>query len=238
MSMPKMLDEYEVMARYVPAIATAVPIIMLASIVKTSVWCALFRDLNWFLAVENVSISLIAVLFLMHIQRSVGKYCVEGPLFGDELGFPTTTMLLLADSSLSMALKDKARKRIEKDLGITLLDESQEATKPDEARRTIRDAVRLMRGQVGKGIMTHKYNIQYGFMRNLVAGTFWAVPTGFLCSWLLKQQGQSAGAIVALSITIVFVVLLLVHRPLLRRAAMSYATVLISEFVSQKGDAQ
>jgi hypothetical protein len=238
MKFPKFIDEYEILARYVPTIVTAVPIIILTGMVKKSVWLSLFRDIQWFLVVENISISLIAVLFLMQIQRAVAKYCVEQPLFGNELGFQTTTILLFADTSLSMAMKVRVRKRIKQELGIKLLDSTEETANCDEARRTIRDAIRLVRKRVGKGTMTHRYNMQYGFMRNLVAGTFWGLPTALLCSWLLKQQGEFTGAIVAGVIALVFGILLVVHRPLLRRAAHNYATVLISEFVDQKGDVQ
>ena len=54
------------------------------------------------------------------------------------------------------------------------MDDMEESKDIPEAQRLNREAVGFIRSYVGKGRMTHQYNIRYGFMRNLMGGAVWA----------------------------------------------------------------
>lgn len=84
---------------------------------------------------------------------------------------PTTTFLLHSDETLSKVYKQKIRARIKEMFAIRLLSATEETADELEARRTIVDAVGYIRNKVKDGYMLLKYNIFYGFWRNLVGGS-------------------------------------------------------------------
>lgn len=229
----KLLDVYEIRARYIPAIVAALPAFILSAFIKREVWISLFSNAKSFLVVENISLSLIAVLFLIHIQRGIAKHVFETLIFKSGKEFPTTTMLLLSDTYLSSEMKTKIRKKIETTFGIHLLTLEKEQENPEEARKTIRDAVNLIRKQVKNGDKTLQYNIHYGFSRNLIAGSLFALPLSTLNACLFGMQNK-AGFYISVTLAVFFLAVLIFNKTILTHFANAYAECLLSEFVFNK----
>jgi len=232
MKIPVSFDEYEIKSRYIPAIVSAIPLIMLTSTQKETVWLPLFRTASWFLVFENISLTVIAVVLLMSIQRGIAKYCFENSIFNNGIDFPTTTMLLIRNDILSKEFKRKVRDKIENDLGICLLNSKEEEENLLEAKRTIKDAVSLIRKRVQKGILTYNHNIQYGFIRNLIAGGVWALPISMFNSWIFYRSSSVVGLLVSVALALFFLTMLLFHKKILISFANNYAEVLFSEYLS------
>lgn len=229
----KLLDVYEIRARYIPAIIAALPAIILSAFIKRDVWISLFSNAKCFLVVENISLSLIAVLFLIHVQRGIAKHVFENLIFKSGKEFPTTTMLLLSDTYLSAEMKTKIRKKIETTFGIHLLTLEKEQENLEEAKKTIRDAVNLIRKQVKNGDKTLQYNIHYGFSRNLIAGSLFALPLSALNAFLFGMQNK-AGFYISTALAVFFLATLIFNRIILTHFANAYAECLLSEFVFNK----
>jgi hypothetical protein len=229
----KLLDVYEIRARYIPAIIAALPAIILSAFIKRDVWISLFSNVKCFLVVENISLSLIAVLFLIHVQRGIAKHVFENLIFRSGKDFPTTTMLLLSDNNLSAEMKTKIRKKIETTFGIHLLTLEKEQVNLEEAKKTIRDAVNLIRKQVKNGDKTLQYNIHYGFSRNLIAGSLFALPLSVLNALLFGMQNK-AGFYISTALAVFFLATLIFNRTILIHFANAYAECLLSEFVFNK----
>lgn len=227
-------NNYELRARYLPAFIAALPAIILSTFIKRDVWISLFENTRCFLIVENISLSLIAVLFLIHVQRGIAKHLFENQIFKAGKEFPTTTMLLLSDSFLSVEMKNKIRKKIETDFGIRLCTLEQEQASLEEAKKTIRDAVNLIRKQVKDGDKTLQYNIHYGLSRNLIAGSIFAIPVSVL-NVVLFGLHNPAGFYISLLMTAFFSLTLIFNRKILIHYANAYAECLLSEFLTTKG---
>lgn len=230
----KLLDVYEIRARYLPAFIAALPAIILSTFIKRDVWISLFENTRCFLIVENLSLSLIAVLFLIHVQRGIAKHLFENRIFKAGKEFPTTTMLLLSDSFLSVEMKNKIRNKIETDFGLHLCTLGQEHENPEEAKKTIRDAVNLIRKQVKDGDKTLQYNIHYGLSRNLIAGSIFAIPVSVLNAVLFGIHNP-AGFYICLMLAGFFTLALICNRIILIHFANAYAECLLSEFLTTKG---
>lgn len=227
----KLLDVYEIRARYIPAIIAALPAIILSAFIKRDVWISLFSNAKCFLVVENVSLSLIAVLFLIHVQRGIAKHVFENLIFKSGKEFPTTTMLLLSNPYLSSEMKTKIRKKIETTFGIHLLTSEKEQKNLEEAKKTIRDAVNLIRKQVKDGDKTLQYNIHYGCSRNLIAGSLFALPLSVLDAYLFGMQ-NTAGFYFSVALAVLFLAVLVFNKTILTHFANDYAECLLSEFIS------
>ena len=229
----KLLDVYEIRARYIPAVIAALPAIILSAFIKREVWISLFSNAKSFLVVENISLSLIAVLFLIHVQRGIAKHVFENLIFKSGKDFPTTTMLLLSDTYLSTEMKTNIRKKIETTFGIHLLTLEKEQENLEEAKKTIRDAVNLIRKQVKNGDKTLQYNIHYGFTRNLIAGSLFAFPLSVLNALLFGLQNK-AGFFFSGALAVFFLAALIFNKTILTHFANAYAECLLSEFVFNK----
>lgn len=226
------MSSYEIRARYVPGLVSALPVIVFSGFIKDEVWIALFRNVGWFLVVENISISMVAVLFLIHVQRGIAKHVFEDRVFDSGKNFPTTQMLLWSNDYLSKGMKQRLHEKIATTCGIALLDEEDEQDNVDEAKRTIRDAVGLVRKQVGDGDKTLQYNIHYGFSRNLIGGSTLAAPTALVCTVIAVVQKDVAALVASGVMTLAFAVALLMSRTIMTHFGNAYAECLLTEYLT------
>jgi len=228
------MNLYEIRARYVPAIITALPMIVFSGFVKEEIWISVFRNIGWFLVVENISFSMITVVFLIHAQRGIAKHMFEERIFDSGKKFPATRMLLLSDTHLSETMKMKVREKIKKDFGITLRTKDDEQDNMDEARKSIRDAVGLIRKQVGDGDKTLQYNIHYGFTRNLIGGATFSVPCALICTIFSALQKNVPVLIVSIAMLTGFALIIMMSRSIMTHFGNVYAECLLTEYLTTK----
>lgn len=231
----KSWDEYEIKARYIPALISVIPVVhFLILFVGMGFWQELIGNISWMLVITNLSLSLMVMLAIAQFQSSLGKIWIEESIFGKGGGrFPTTNMLLYNEGLISKDRKDLLRKRISEMSGCIFSSEKEEKDYPENARLQAREAVGQVRSKVGHGIKTIQYNIRYGFFRNLIAGTAWS-PIGSLgCSILYFTQSRWEPMILFLIYFAVFSVLYAFRKVILERLAYNYADNLFNEFLSQ-----
>lgn len=115
--------------------------------------------------------------FARQAFRDTSKFLFQFPLFKqDESEMPTTHLLLHTDKRrLSKSMLDQISIKVEKEFGIKLLDEAEEKSDLSEAKRTIVDAVGKMRESTRKNANLQQYNIDFGFCRNYLGATVYAV---------------------------------------------------------------
>lgn len=234
MSVIKWWDEYEIKARYIPTFLSVIPIVHFSTVFfGGAFWDELLKNISWMLVIVNLSGSTIVMLALVQFQCSLGKAWIEESIFGKGgERFPTTDMLLYSSGLISKQRKDQLRCRISDITGYTLLTEEEEYTDPLNARLQAREAVGHVRAKVGRGIMTIHYNIRYGFFRNLIAGVPWATVGGLGCS--IFYFFESSWKLMSLFIvyTIIYLVLFLFKKPILKKLAYSYADTLLNEYTN------
>ena len=229
----QIFDEYEIKARYIPAILSAIPLIMLTSYAKEEILLNLFKSAHWFLIVENVTLSFIIIVFIINIQRFIAKYFFEDRIFEKGLKFPTTEMLLWIDERLSKEYKMKIHNKIKNDFNLKLSNEMEEKDDILEAKKKAKDSVSLIRIKVGKGVHTHQYNIQYGFIRNFIAGTLLSLPIALFNIYLFTYQiPVDYGVYISIFISILDIVFIVFNKIFLKKLGVYYARVLFSEYIS------
>jgi hypothetical protein len=232
----KAWDEYEIKARYIPCFISAIfPVHFLVLFLGVSFWETLTANIGW-LMVANISLSLVVTLALIQLQSGIAKHWVEEGVFGEGgINFPTTNFLLFKDAYLSKGMKVAIRKKIKEDFNFELMDEDQEGLDIDEARKTAREAVGLIRRSVGKGIMTHHYNIRYGFIRNLIGGALWGLAGSVgAAAWYGFEKNWQALTFFSIC-ALIFLVLILSRKIILKKFACQYTEILFNEYMFQKG---
>ena len=233
----KVWDEYEIKARYIPCLLAAVPLVhFLIQFLGESFWTTVASNIGWLL-VANISLSLIVTLALIQLQCGIAKHRVEESIFGKGgINFPTTNLLLFKNHVLSRSIKVAIREKILNDFNFKLMDEVQESADAEEARRLIREAVGFIRGYVRKGVMTHQYNIRYGFMRNLIGGALWACAGSIGSGVMYGLQKNWEPMALFVSSALVFFSILIFKKQILSKFANQYAEILFGEYLTMKGD--
>lgn len=231
---PKIWDEYEIKARYLPCLVSIIPLShSLIGFLGAAFFSHLTAESNWLLVVSNISFPLIMVLCLMQIQVVFSKTVIETNVFGQNgVRFPTTEMLLLTGGIISQEKKLLIRDNLSKSFGINFPMKDDETANQENSRMLARDAVAFIRKKVGKGIMTHQYNIRYGFFRNLIGGSIWAIPGSVGCTILYAINNNWADMAFFAMILLAYLLLLVLRKRILSSIAFSYADSLLIEYLS------
>lgn len=224
-------DEYAIKARLLPAALSALPFAFLGKRL-------LVRDLLPTLTSVLVSVSCVSFLlcagawvFAM-IIRGIGK-SAEDRLFAKGTRFPMTEILLWGDDGLSKGMKESLHEKIKSEFGISLLSAKREKSSLEEARKTARDAVNLIRPVVGRGVHVLQYNIHYGFCRNF-ASSAWIGAIGFVVLAGVWLRDDVASAPIAGAFALLYFVAFLFRSRLMKSYGYKYANVLLSEYLSRQ----
>jgi uncharacterized membrane protein YeaQ/YmgE (transglycosylase-associated protein family) len=235
----KWLDEYEIKARYIPTFLSVIPIVHFAiMLLGRSFWNELADNISWMPAVANISLSCVVMIALVQIQSGLGKTWIEESVFGKGgENFPTTDMLLFRGGLISRKRKEHLQRMISDIFGSTFSTEDEERDDPLNARLQAREAVGHVRLKVGHGVMTIKYNVRYGFFRNMIAGVVWGTVGSLGCSILYFLDSAWKPMSLFIACFLAFVALYRMKRQILGKLAFNYADVLFTEFSSQtKGE--
>jgi hypothetical protein len=141
-------------------------------------------------------------------------------------------MLLLTGGIISQEKKVLIRNGLSKSFGIVFPSKDDETTNPENSRMVARDAIAFIREKVGKGIMTHQYNIRYGFFRNLIGGVIWAIPGSAGCVVLYAINKNWTAMIFFVMAILAYLLFFIFRKSILSSIAFSYADSLLSEYLS------
>lgn len=158
---------------------------------------------------------------------------MESLYFGSEKKLPTTEYLLYSNKEYSTSYKEKVRDKAKREFSSDFLNAKKEKENIDEARKLINECVRQIRGKVKGGRLILNRNIEYGFFRNLAAGSFIALPFSLYSIYFFTVDFSSPlAAKVEIFSSVVFGTLLLSSYPLLKFLGKNYANTLYQEYLS------
>ena len=226
------MDDYDLEAVFTPAVVN----VLILDFVFTCTLLPFAENTEWWRSaiavVAPLAASVVLFRFAMHLFREVARTTVESILYRkDRLRFPTTSMLLYNDSSISKFMKKRIREDIKAQYNITLSTKAQENADVMEARRIAKDAVALIRKTVAdnKDAMTRRKLIRYGMFRNFLGGALFCLPLSALC-WAISYYLTGASNLAILFAMLVYLIIVFVDYFLTKSAAVDYAETLITTF--------
>jgi len=224
-------DKYGRIARIYPALICLLPILLFFNFSNNEV----IIELTSKLGVKIVSnISLVAVLTYLFamICRGISKE-MEREFFKNELEFPTTNYLLGSDSTFSTEYKHKIIEKAEKEFGMRFPSDEEQTNNEPQARKQIAEIVGQIRNKVRDGNLLLQHNIEYGFVRNLIGGSFLSVLLSLLLlAYYILQQANIGLIIVSGILALFYFSLILLRTILLKRYSELYAKRLYMEFLN------
>lgn len=226
------MDDYDLEAVFTPAVVN----VLILDFVFTCTLLPFAENTKWWHSaiaiVAPLAASVVLFRFAMHLFREVARTTVESILYRkDRLRFPTTSMLLYNDSSISKVMKKRVREDIKAQYNITLSTKAQENADVMEARRIAKDAVALIRKTVAdnKDAMTRRKLIRYGMFRNFLGGALFCLPLSALC-WAFSYYLTGASNVSILFAILAYLIIVIVDYFLTKSAAVDYAETLITTF--------
>lgn len=222
-------DKYSRIARLYPAVLTALPALLLTNNVISQPLTDLSKGSAVLVSVGHSGLSLAIIYLVVQINRMAGKG-LEAIVFRHELSFPTTKLLMPADTRLSPSYKKSLIEKIRKDFHIDLtgLEQSDNSIL---RLHELRDAIALVRSKMKSGHLVLQHNAEYGFIRNLFGGSFVAFPISVAAiMFALPPSGTMFYLSLGLAIAYLFVII--IGKFAMKWYGFLYAKILFSEYLS------
>ena len=225
------MDDYDLEAVFTPAIVN----LLILDFVFTCTILPVAENTLWWQTALTIAAPLAAAVvltrFTMHFFRAVAKFIEDILYRKDRLRFPTTSMLLIGDKSISKTMKKRVRTDLKTLYNITMCTKAQEEADETEARRTAKDAVALIRKTVAdsKDAMTRRKLIRYGLFRNFLGGALICLLLCIFC-WAFDFSRTESSNPVILTTLIIYLLLIVVDYFITKSAAVDYAETLITTF--------
>ena len=236
----KTLNPYTIFARYFPAFFCALPFFVLWYYLSDNVQLeglASFILSIKLAEVEGLTFSIVFLHFYSLIIREISKYFQRQYFTGDKAnGFPTTYLMMYADSTSSDSYKDKYRKVVSDQFDFELLNKEQEEANPIEARKRLDEATGLIKQEIQDGYLVLKHNIWFGSFRNLIGGTTISIPlciVGIALGWFLVEDNKVLFFILGV-LFFLYLILFLFRKSILVHNGEAYAKQLFFEFIGSK----
>jgi hypothetical protein len=238
------LDRYQIQARMAPALIVLLPLIFALPFVLLGLFGSVPDPLLSFGVIAVLALVVVYALsfWVQHLGREK-----QDELWAGWGGAPTTRMLRWRDRTLLDEKKRRMRDKAQQISGVTLLSETEEKERPEEADERIDHAVAQVRRSVRRNDpndLSSAHNAEYGFCRNLLGSQILWVVTSVLstliCAGFWFFHEKNGWFVAGMVVSAVFVLVAAASGWYLlprvtKRYADRYADSLLGSFLDQPG---
>ena len=226
-------NSYYLKARLFPTVLTSIPALLLYNKFVTPLYHDKLQNIYSVLpTITDVILSSAIIFLFVQVNRFVSKEIFQRLYFKDEIYMPTTNQLLLSDTELEPSIKKKIRDKIRDKYSIELLPLGDETAGEQRARKIIITGVSQIRNNLRENKLLLQHNIEYGFFRNLIGGSFIAFFISIIiiyCSYLNNDcQTRNLGILIC----IVYFIPIALSKLIIDRYGKYYAKILFEQFLT------
>lgn len=227
------INSYYLKARLFPAVLTSIPAIILYNkFVASLCYDKLTNIYSALPTITDIILSFAIVFLLVQINRFLSKEIFQRLNFKDEINMPTTNLLLKSNNELEGSIKQKIEDKIKSKFNINLLTTIEESTDEPRARKLIATTVSQIRNVLRDNSLLLQHNTEYGFIRNLIGGSFLA----FVISIIILISSHCTGDIVTRNLgwilTSIYFLPILFSKVIIDRYGKYYAKILYEQFLT------
>jgi len=226
-------DSYTLYARLFPGIVTSIPFFVLYFYYLNKYFSEFFNLIFGVKWVGDASTGIVFLFLLAFMGRSIAKDLFEGHWFKrDETRMPTTEFMLHLNNEYSDEFKDQLREKIRADFRIELLASEAEVNDEQKARKTIAEAITLIRNRLKDGRLLLSRNIEYGFIRNVIGCSVIAVLISIIDIIIFVFVDPNKVALVAsISMSALYILPIVFSKKLFNNHGKRYARALFQEYM-------
>lgn len=227
------INSYYLKARLFPTVLTSIPAIILYNKFVAVLYHDRLENIYAALpTITDVIFSGAIIFLLVQINRFLSKEIFQRVYFKDEINMPTTNLLLKSNNELEKSIKQKIEDKIKTKFDITLLSSIEESAEEPRARKLIATTVSQIRNVLRDNTLLLQHNIEYGFFRNLIGGSFLA----FLISLIILFSSHFSGDIptrnLGLILTLIYFLPIILSKVIIDRYGKYYAKILYEQFLT------
>jgi len=227
------INSYYLKARLFPTVLTSIPTIVLYNKFVATLYHDKLENIYSALpTVTDIMLSSAIVFLLVQLNRFLSKEIFQRYYFKDEIYMPTTNLLLKSNNEFEMSIKQKIEEKIKSKFDINLLSSLEETVDEFRARKLIVTTVSQIRNVLRDNTMLLQHNIEYGFFRNLIGGSFLA----FVVSIVLVFFSHYASDFTTRNLGLIFIVIylfpILLSKFIINRYGKYYSKILYEQFLS------
>jgi hypothetical protein len=224
---------YYLKARLFPTVLTSIPTLILYNKSVASLYHDKLENIYIALpTITDVIFSGAIIFLLVQINRFLSKEIFQQLYFKDETNMPTTNYLLKSNNQIETSIKQKIEDKIRSMFNISLLSATEESDDEPRARKLIATTVSQIRNVLRDNTLLLQHNIEYGFFRNLIGGSFLAfvisliivVSSLFTCDIATRNLG--------FILTLIYIFPILLSKVLINRYGKYYAKILYEQFLT------
>jgi general stress protein CsbA len=227
------INNYYIKARLFPTVLTTLPAIILYNKYVASIYYNKLASIYSALpTVTDVILSTAIVFLLVQINRFLSKEIFQRLYFKDEINMPTTNLLLKSNGELETSIKQKIEDKIKTKFNISLLSSIEESADQPKARKLIVTTVSQIRNILRDNSLLLQHNIEYGFFRNLIGGSFLAFMLSIIILFLSFYSGEIATRNLGIILTSLYFFPILLSKFIINRYGRYYAKILYEQFLT------
>ncbi len=182
--------------------------------------------------VTSLGLSTALVFLMVQLNRLIAKEVFQKFYFQEELNMPTTNHLLWKDTFFEETIKEKIRTKINSKFEIYIQNLTEEQADELKSRKQIMTAVSQIRNSLRENKLLLQHNIEYGFFRNLIGGSLIALVFSIAISIYGLSQAQQNLKFIGISMTIVYLIPIILSKPIIKRFGNYYSKILYEQFLS------
>jgi len=224
---------YFTKARLAPTALAAPPILLMLNTlvdVQASQWMDTSSMLMLF---GKGTLAAAITYFMLMVNRTIAVEVFQRWISQDELNFPTSRWLVASNKEMGAEYRERIWRKVKEDFALDQLP----ATVGDtlEVRRHNAEVVGLIRQFVGNPPKLLRFNIEYGFFRNLIGASLPVLLAGAVNIYL-NQIGLLPDWAFRLTVAYMVVAALLIglSRQIIDRYGVHYARVLFQSYLDKK----
>lgn len=226
-------NSYYLKARLFPTVLTSIPAIILYN----KFVAVLYHDRleNIYVALPTITDVIFsgAIIFLLvQINRFLSKEIFQKVYFKDEINMPTTNLLLKSNNELEESIKQKIEDKIKTKFDISLLSLIEESAEEPRARKLIATTVSQIRNVLRDNTLLLQHNIEYGFFRNLIGGSFLAFLISLIILFSSHFFGDTPTRNLGVILTIIYFIPIILSKVIIDRYGKYYAKILYEQFLT------
>ena len=227
------VNTYYLKARLFPTALTAIPALFLYNKFVSSLYHNKLENIYAALpAITDVILSSAIVFLLVQINRFISKEIFQKFYFQDELKMPTTNLLLKSNTELEGSIKQKIEGKIKSKFDITLLTITEESADEQRARKLIVSTVSQIRNILRDNEMLLQHNIEYGFFRNLIGGSFLAFIISLVIILVSHYNLDVPSRNLGIVLSGIYFIPILLSKLIIKRYGKYYAKILYEQFMT------
>lgn len=227
------INSYYLKARLFPTVLTSIPAIILYNKFVATIYHDKLENIYTALPTVTDIILSSAIVFLhVQINRFFSKEIFQRHYFMDEINMPTTNLLLKSNSELEPSIKQKIENKIKSKFGIVLLTSIEETADEQRARKLIATSVSQIRNVLRENTLLLQHNIEYGFFRNIIGGSFLALLQSLIIVFFSLFNGDIITTNFGLILTIIYFIPILLSKVIINIYGKYYSKILYEQFLT------